>query len=51
VDVSFGLERCDDGRDNDGNRMADQGDPGCSSLEIDRVAQPAAGARLGHGAR
>jgi Domain of unknown function (DUF4114)/IPT/TIG domain len=41
------LERCDDGRDNDGNRMADQGDPGCSSLEIDRVAQPAAGARLG----
>src|SRR5262245_32184865 len=34
------LERCDDGRDNDGNGRADGSDPWCSSLKINRVVQP-----------
>lgn len=41
------LERCDDGRDNDGNGLTDGSDPWCASLRIDRVAQPLSGTRIG----
>src|SRR5262245_43986640 len=45
------LERCDDGRDNDGNGLVDASDPWCSSMKIARVAQPRAGTRSGRAAR
>ncbi len=41
------LERCDDGRDNDGNGLTDGSDPWCGSLRIARVMQPPAGTRVG----
>ena len=44
---SCSLERCSDGRDNDGNGLVDGSDPWCSALRITRVAQPLAGTRSG----
>src|SRR5262245_10413985 len=41
------LERCGDGRDNDGNGLTDANDPWCPSLEIGRVIQPRAGVPSG----
>jgi hypothetical protein len=41
------LEVCDDGRDNDGNGLVDADDPGCPSLHIEKLAQPARGAKIG----
>jgi hypothetical protein len=41
------LEICTDGRDNDGNGLVDAADPGCPSLRIDKLPQPARGAKIG----
>jgi hypothetical protein len=41
------LEICDDGRDNDGNGLVDAADPGCPSLRIDKLPQPARGIKIG----
>jgi hypothetical protein len=41
------LEVCDDGRDNDGNSLVDADDPGCPALHIEKLAQPARGAKIG----
>ncbi len=41
------FEVCGDGRDNDGNGLTDAADPGCPSLRIEKLSQPARGARIG----
>jgi uncharacterized protein DUF4114/thrombospondin type 3 repeat protein len=41
------LEICGDGRDNDGNGLVDADDPGCPSLHIEKLSQPARGTRIG----
>jgi Domain of unknown function (DUF4114)/Thrombospondin type 3 repeat len=41
------LEVCGDGRDNDGNGLVDASDPACPSLHIEKLAQPARGAKIG----
>lgn len=41
------LETCADGRDNDGNGLADADDPACPSLRIEKLSQPLSGARTG----
>ena len=41
------LEVCGDGRDNDGNGLVDANDPGCPALHIEKLSQPARGARIG----
>src|SRR5262245_14796988 len=41
------LEVCGDGRDNDGNGLVDANDPGCPSLHIQKLTQPARGAKIG----
>src|SRR5262249_59603604 len=41
------FEVCGDGRDNDGNGLIDANDPGCPSLRIEKLAQPARGATIG----
>src|SRR4030095_6439158 len=45
------LERCDDGRDNDGNGLVDASDPWRSSMKIGRVPQPRTGTRTGQAVR
>jgi hypothetical protein len=41
------LEDCGDGRDNDGDGLADGADPACPALRIERVRYPVSGARPG----
>jgi RNA polymerase sigma factor (sigma-70 family) len=42
------LETCSDGRDNDGDGLADGADPACPALRIERVSYPITGARVGN---
>jgi hypothetical protein len=42
-----GIEICDDGRDNDGNGLVDGNDPACPTIRINKLSQPARGAKVG----